>query len=95
MNEKFFVKHKEENKEVWKKKTNQQKKEEINIILHAQSKINQWYIDSGCSKHMIGDKSRFLVLKKEKGGNATFGNDGSAKIIGKWSISLGNERAKA
>jgi hypothetical protein len=43
---------------------------------------------------MTGDQSRFLVLNREKGGNATFGNDDSAKIIGKGTISLGNEKAK-
>ncbi|XP_057516093.1 uncharacterized protein LOC130797504 [Amaranthus tricolor] len=24
---------------------------------------NSWYLDSGCSKHMTGDKSRFLSLE--------------------------------
>ena len=89
----LFVKHEEENTGVWKGKSDQQ--EERHLSLHAQSEASQWYIDSGCSKHMRRDQSGFLVLKKEKGGNVTFGNDGSAKIIGKGISSLGNERAKA
>jgi hypothetical protein len=68
---------------VWRRKSYQQEKKENNISLHAQRKKNQWYADNGCSKHMTGDQSKFLVLKREKGGNVTFGNDDSTKIIGK------------
>jgi len=60
----------------------------------VQRKKNQWYVDSGCSKHMTGDQSRFLVLNREKGGNATFGNYVSTKIIGKRAFILGNEKDK-
>ena len=35
-----------------------------------------WYIDSGYSRHMTGDRSLFKVFKSKKGGNVTFG-DGS------------------
>ena len=35
-----------------------------------------WYLDSGCSRHMIGDRSLFKVFESKKGGNVTFG-DGS------------------
>ena len=35
-----------------------------------------WYLDSGCSRHMTGDRSLFKVFKSKKGGNVTFG-DGS------------------
>jgi hypothetical protein len=35
----------------------------VQTALHAQSKGNQWYVDNGCSSHMIGDKSTFLTLK--------------------------------
>ena len=43
---------------------------------------------------MRGDKRRFLVLRKEKWGNVTFGNNGLAKIIGKGMVSLGNKRSE-
>jgi len=43
---------------------------------------------------MIGDQRRFLFLKMEKGGNVTFGNDVSSKMIGKQTINLGNEKSK-
>jgi hypothetical protein len=32
---------------------------------------------------MIGDKYMFLTLRKERDGSVSFGNDDSAKIIGK------------
>jgi hypothetical protein len=94
MKEKYSTKHEEENTRVWKKKPDQQKGEENNLALHAQSNTSQWYIDSGCSKHMTGDQNIFLTLKKTKGGNVMFGNDNSTKIIGKGTISLGSEKAK-
>ena len=35
-----------------------------------------WYLDSDCSRHMIGNRSLFKVFKSKKCGNVTFG-DGS------------------
>jgi hypothetical protein len=43
---------------------------------------------------MIGDMERFLTLKKERDGPVSFGNDNSAKIIGKGTINLGSKDAK-
>lgn len=67
--------------------------EECSIALQAQSRRNDWYVDSGCSKHMIGDKDRFVTLKKERDGSVSFENDNSTKIIGKGTIKLGNKDA--
>ena len=39
-----------------------------------------WYLDSGCSKHMIGNKALFKTLFEGKIGTITFG-DGSKSII--------------
>ena len=69
--------------------------EESDLALHVQKKGSQWYIDSGCSKHMTGDQNKPISLKKEKGGNATFGDNVSSKIVGKGTISVGNEKDKA
>jgi hypothetical protein len=44
---------------------------------------------------MIGHQNKFLSLKKEKKGKATFGDDVSAKILGKGTVGLGNYRTKA
>jgi hypothetical protein len=43
---------------------------------------------------MIGDKDRFLTLRKERYGLVSFGNDDSAKIIGKCTIKIGNNNTK-
>jgi hypothetical protein len=62
--------------------------------LYSKYKIGQWYVDSGCSKHMTGTLNKILILKKEKKGKVTFGDDVSAKILGKGTVSLGNDRTK-
>ncbi|GAV85317.1 hypothetical protein CFOL_v3_28755, partial [Cephalotus follicularis] len=45
-----------------------------------------WYVDSGCSKHMTGDKSLFIDVKEVDGGKVTFGDNKKAKICGIGSI---------
>ena len=39
-----------------------------------------WYLDSGCSRHMIGNKALFKTLFEGKIGTVTFG-DGSKSVI--------------
>lgn len=47
------------------------------------------------AKDMIGDKNKFIKLKKEKNGDVSFGNYGIDKIVGKGTSSLkGNEKAQ-
>ena len=41
-----------------------------------------WYVDSGCSRHMIGKKSNFLSLTASDGGSAAFENGKSRTIVG-------------
>jgi hypothetical protein len=79
-----------ENFKVWKKKEDDQ----CQLVLSAQRQKNPWYIDSGCSKHMTGDKSKFLTLSENKSGNVTFGNDAPGKIKGKGMVSLSNGKGK-
>jgi hypothetical protein len=64
-----------ENLKVWKKKEN----DKCGLVLSAQRQNNPWYIDSGCSKHMMRDKSKFPSLREIKSGNVTFGNDALGK----------------
>ncbi|KAK8505720.1 hypothetical protein V6N12_024703 [Hibiscus sabdariffa] len=47
---------------------------------------NSWYLDSGCSRHMTGDKSRFLELKPKSGRVVTFGDNSKGHIEGIGSI---------
>ena len=47
-----------------------------------------WYLDSGCSRYMIGDCSLFKVFESKKDRNVTFGNGSKSQIKGKRTISL-------
>jgi hypothetical protein len=80
-----------ENVKFWKKKESNK----CGLVLSAQRKMNPWYIDSGCSKHMMGDKGKFLSLSESKLGSVTFGNDAPGKIKGKGMVSLSNGKGKA
>ena len=48
-------------------KRNPKSEEACFIALKAQDKGDLWYVDSGCSKHMTGDRDKFLNLEKQKG----------------------------
>jgi len=61
--------------------------------MHAQDKEIYWYIDNEFSRHMNGDENKFLKLKRDKGGNVSFGDNKSSKIIGKGKVSLGSQKA--
>jgi hypothetical protein len=67
--------------------------EECSLALQAQHKKHGWYVYSGCSKHMIGDKDKFMTLKKERDGSVSFVNENSTRIIGKRTIKLGSKDA--
>jgi hypothetical protein len=79
------------NVKVWKKKES----DKCGLVLSSQRQTKPWYIDSGCSKHMMGDKGKFLSLSERKSRNVTFGNDALGKIKGKGMVSLSNGKGKA
>ncbi|XP_041024084.1 uncharacterized protein LOC121264843 [Juglans microcarpa x Juglans regia] len=47
-----------------------------------------WYLDSGCSRHMSGDKSLFKTVEEYKCGTVTFGDGGKADILGRGEIEI-------
>jgi len=49
--------------------------EENEKCLKAKEKQKSWYLDSGCSRHMTGEKSMFLTLTMKEGGNVKFGGN--------------------
>jgi hypothetical protein len=88
--------HKQEpQKMTWIRKQDQYSNEECTIALQDKQKKHDWYVESGCSKHMIGDRDKFLTLQKERDRSVSFGNDDSAKIIGKGTVRIGNKNEKA
>jgi hypothetical protein len=76
----------EPQKTTWIRKQDRYNNEECTVTLQAKQKKHGWCVDSGCSKHMIGDKDKFLTLRKEKIGSVSFGNDNSSKIIGEGTV---------
>ena len=44
-------------------------------------------MDSGYSRHMTGDESKFAFLTKKNGGYVTFGDNAKGRIIGQDNIS--------
>jgi hypothetical protein len=79
----------------WIIKQDQYSNKEWTVALQAKQKKRGWYVDSGCSKHMTGDRDKFLTLQKERDGLVSFGNDDSSKIIGKGTVRIGNKNEKA
>ncbi|GJR43541.1 retrovirus-related pol polyprotein from transposon TNT 1-94 [Tanacetum coccineum] len=49
-----------------------------------------WYLDSGCSKHMIGDRSQLTNFVSKFLGTVKFSNDHVAKIMGYGDYQIGN-----
>ena len=49
--------------------------DENEICIRAKEKQRSWYLDSGCSSHMTGEKSMFLTLAMKEGGNVKFGGN--------------------
>ncbi|GJV08664.1 retrovirus-related pol polyprotein from transposon TNT 1-94 [Tanacetum coccineum] len=49
-----------------------------------------WYLDSGCSKHITGDRSQLTNFISKFLGRVKFGNDQVAKIMGYGDYQIGN-----
>ncbi|GJZ32105.1 retrovirus-related pol polyprotein from transposon TNT 1-94 [Tanacetum coccineum] len=70
-------------------------KNETCRVAHASSEMclgfdlepDEWIKDSGCSKHMTGNRKLFSTYKAYNGGNVIFGSNLRGNIIGKGTIS--------
>ncbi|GKE55502.1 hypothetical protein Tco_1494687, partial [Tanacetum coccineum] len=56
---------------------------EKNICIGVDLKPDEWMKDSGCSKHMTGNRKLFSSYKAYNGGNVIFGSNLRGNIIGK------------
>ncbi|GJX27867.1 retrovirus-related pol polyprotein from transposon TNT 1-94 [Tanacetum coccineum] len=68
------------------------RKSQTNVPV-SKSKVIQivlWYLDSGCSKHMTGDRSQLTNFVNKFLGTVKFGNDHMAKIMGYGDYHIGN-----
>ena len=50
------------------------------------SKKDKWFLDSGCSRHMIKDESKFAFLTKKNGGYVIVEDNAKGRIIGQGNI---------
>ena len=41
-----------------------------------------WYLDSGCSRHIMDDKMQFIILESKEGRVVIFSDNGKGYIIG-------------
>ena len=53
------------------------------------SKKDEWFLDSGCSRDMTRDESKFSFLIKKMGGYVNFGENAKGRIIGQ--VNIGND----
>jgi hypothetical protein len=86
--------HRQEPQRKWIRKKNQFNNEECTLYLQAKHNKRSRYVDSGFSNHMTGDEDRFISLRKESDGSISFGNDDSARIIGRGIVRIGNKDTK-
>ncbi|GJU49816.1 integrase, catalytic region, zinc finger, CCHC-type containing protein [Tanacetum coccineum] len=73
---------------------NKPRKSKTNIPV-SKSKVVQivlWYLDSGCSKHMIGDRSQLTNFVNKFSGIVKFRNNHVAKILGYGDYQIGESR---
>nr|GEZ16321.1 retrovirus-related Pol polyprotein from transposon TNT 1-94 [Tanacetum cinerariifolium] len=63
---------------------------DLGTKLTAVVQIVLWYLDSGCSKHMTGDRSQIINFVQKFLGTVKFGNDHVAKIMGYGDYKIGN-----
>ncbi|XP_050888860.1 uncharacterized protein LOC127094028 [Lathyrus oleraceus] len=56
------------------------------ICLRGETKHQYWYLDSGCSHHMTGEKLMFQTLTLKEEGSVGFGGGQKGKIIGTGTI---------
>src|ERR1044072_9414438 len=58
----------------------------LQISSTAPLRHQSWYLDSGCSRHMTGEKHLFQELELKAGGVVGFGGNQKDKIIGSGTI---------
>jgi hypothetical protein len=75
----------------WKRKDS----EKYGLALSTQKQKASGNIDSGCSKHMTGDKDKVMSISKRKKGNVILENDEPGKIKYRGMVSLSNDKGDA
>lgn len=60
------------------------------MVCHENEKpdTNIWYLDTGCSNHMCGDKSVFAHLDETFSDTVKFGDNSAISVMGKGKVTL-------
>ena len=73
-------------KQVWLRKDRAKCQVVVNALKVETS--SEWYLDSGCFRHMTGHKRYFTSLEDYNGGIITFGDGSLARVKDKGSIAI-------
>ncbi|XP_025014648.1 uncharacterized protein LOC112536237 [Ricinus communis] len=80
------------NKENGERTNFAENEEEVSLLMvcHIKEEMqkNLWYLDTGCSNHMSGDKSAFSVLDESFRDNVKFGDDSRISVMGKEEVTI-------
>ncbi|XP_031248142.1 uncharacterized protein LOC116105908 [Pistacia vera] len=64
-----------------------EKEEEVSLLMVCHVKVetlpNMWYLDTGCSNHMCGDKKAFSDLDESFHNTVKFGDNSTVSVMGK------------
>ncbi|KAL0544720.1 hypothetical protein IC582_019842 [Cucumis melo] len=72
---------------IWRVKTSEKCKVAFTTI---QTPVDAWYFDSGCSRHMTGNRSFFTELEECTSVHVTFEDGAKGRIIAKGNINKSN-----
>ncbi|GKV32516.1 hypothetical protein SLEP1_g41114 [Rubroshorea leprosula] len=66
--------------------------EEISLLMVChdgeRSNKNLWYLDTGCSNHMCGDKAAFSILDESFRDNVKFGDNSKVSVRGRGQVTI-------
>ncbi|XP_059654574.1 uncharacterized protein LOC132301327 [Cornus florida] len=69
-----------------------EKEEEVSLLMICRAKEetnkNLWYLDTGCSNHMCGDKSTFSDLDESFRDDVKFGDNSKVSVMGKGKVAI-------
>ncbi|KAF7147957.1 hypothetical protein RHSIM_Rhsim03G0172600 [Rhododendron simsii] len=69
-----------------------EKEEEVSLLMvcHVKEETpqNMWYLDTGCSNHMCGDKKLFSNLDESFHSTVKFGDNSTVAVMGKGSVTI-------
>ena len=78
-------------KQVCVKKTWVHKEDLKCLVIHTAIRAgstSKWYLDSGCSRHMTGDKSLFSHYIPGREGSVAFSDGNTTKIMGRGIVEI-------